>query len=137
MLQFFSRVRAIAHFKARSADRDVEVDRLRAEAVFRSIEHALQAARAEQAGLASRVEDVLARAALTLGNDTDEYLTREPEDSQRQNLLGAEIANGQRRLAELGQTIAHFQFLRTALLTRFPNFNLASSASSTPTRTTT
>jgi hypothetical protein len=137
MFQFFSRVRAVNQFKARSADRDVAVDRFRAEAVFRSVEQALQAARAEQAGLTSRLEDVLARAAVTLGNDTDEYLTREPEDSQRQDVLGAEIANGQRRLAELGQTIGHFQFLRTALLTRFPNFDLANSASSAPTRTTT
>jgi hypothetical protein len=131
MFQMFSNP-----FKARSADRDSEVDRRRAEAVFRSIEEALQAARAEHSGLTSRVEDVLARAALTLGNATDEYLTREPEDRQYQNELGAEIANGQRRLEELAQTIRHFQFLRTALLSRFPDFNLASSLSSTSKRTT-
>ena len=131
MFQFFSNP-----FKARSADRDIEVDRLRAEAVFRSIDEALQAARAEHSGLTSRVDDVLARAALTLGNATDEYLTREPEDRQYQNELGAEIANGQRRLTELAQTIHHFHFLRTALLSRFPDFHLASSVSSTSKRTT-
>jgi hypothetical protein len=130
MFQMFSNP-----FKARSADRDSEVDRRRAEAVFRSIDEALHAARAEHSGLTSRVEDVLARAALTLGNATDEYLTREPEDRQYQNELGAEIANGQRRLEELAQTIRHFQFLRTALLSRFPDFNLAGSVSSTSKRT--
>jgi hypothetical protein len=131
MFQIFSNP-----FKARSADRDIEVDRRRAEAVFRSIDEALQAARAEHSGLTSRVDDVLARAALTLGNATDEYLTREPEDRHYQNELGAEIANGQRRLEELAQTIRHFQFLRTALLSSFPDFNLASSVSSTSKRTT-
>jgi hypothetical protein len=131
MFQIFSN-----SFKARSADRDIEVDRRRAEAVFRSVDEALQAARAEHSGLTSRVDDVLARAALTLGNATDEYLTREPEDRQYQNELGAEIANGQRRLEELAQTIRHFQFLRTALLSRFPDFNLAT-ASGSATRTTT
>ncbi len=79
-------------------------------------------AKAEQAGLKSRIDDVLARAAVTLGNDSDEYLTRDPEDTKYQNLLGTEIANGQRRLNELGVTIVHYQFLKTALLTRFSDF---------------
>ena len=132
MFQFLSNP-----FRARSADRDIEVDRRRAEAVFRSIDEALQAARAEHAGLTSRVDDALARAAITLGNDTDEYLTRAPEDSLRLDELGTEIANGQRRLAELVQTIGHFQFLRAALLSRFPDFNLANAPSALATRTTT
>jgi hypothetical protein len=55
-----------------------------------------------------------------MGNDSDEYLTRDPEDNHYQNMLGAEIANGQRRLNELGVTIGHFQFLKIALITRFP-----------------
>jgi hypothetical protein len=48
---------------------------------------------------------VLARAAVTLGNDSDEYLTRDPEDGRYQDLFGAEIASGQRRLSELAVTI--------------------------------
>jgi hypothetical protein len=59
-----------------------------------------------------------------MGNDSDEYLTRELEDTHYLNLLGAEIANGERRLRELGTTIGHFQFLKTALVTRFSNFDL-------------
>jgi len=40
----------------------------------------------------------LAQAAVTIGNDYDEYLRRDAEDTHYQNLLGVEIANGQRRL---------------------------------------
>jgi hypothetical protein len=71
----------------------------------------LDEARAEHTGLTSRINDLLARAAVTLGDDSDEYLTRDPEDNHFQNLLGAEIANGQRRLNELEATIGHFHFL--------------------------
>jgi C4-type Zn-finger protein len=109
------------YFKARSKTRDSDNDHARAASIFRSIEHELEAARAEHAGLTSRINDALARAAVTLGDDSDEYLTRDAEDNHCQNLLGAEIASGQRRLNELGVTIGHFQFLKTALLTRFPD----------------
>jgi hypothetical protein len=115
------RARAQNYFKARSADRDAETDHARAVSIFRSIENALEEAKAEHAGLKSRIDDVLARAAVTMGNDSDEYLTRDPKDNHYQNLLGTEIANGQRRLNELGLTIRHFLFLKIALITRFPN----------------
>jgi hypothetical protein len=124
MFPLFLRARANNYFKARSASRDTETDHDRAASVFRSIENALDGAKAEQAGLKSRIDDVLARAAVTLGNDSDEYLTRDPEDNHYQSLLNTEIANGQRRLNELGVTIGHFQFLRTALITRFPDVKL-------------
>jgi hypothetical protein len=124
VFQLFLRARASNYFKARSAGRDTETDHARAASVFRSIEDALDGAKAEQAGLKSRIDDVLARAAVTLGNNSDEYLTRDPEDNHYQSLLNTEIANGQRRLNELGVTIGHFQFLKTALITRFPDFKL-------------
>ena len=124
MFQLFLRARANNYFKARSASRDTETDQARAVSIFRSIEDALEGAKAEHAGLKSRIDDVLARAAVTLGNDSDEYLTRDPADNHYQNLLGTEIANGQRRLNELGVTIGHFKFLKTALVTRFPDIKL-------------
>ena len=37
---------------------------------------------------------------------------RGPEDNHYQNLLGTEIADGQRRLNELGVTIGHIQLDR-------------------------
>ena len=90
-----------------------------------AVETALAAAEAEQSGLTQRVEDVLARAAVTIGNDSDEYLTREPLDNHHQDLFGIEISNGQRRLRELSVAISHFRFLKAAILSRFPDLNLA------------
>jgi hypothetical protein len=75
MLQLFLRARANNYFKARSAGRDIEADRARVGSILRSVEEALQAAEAEHAGLTLRISDVLAQAAVTIGNDHDEYLT--------------------------------------------------------------
>ena len=124
MLQVPFRARANNYFRARSSARDSDTDYTRAASILRSIEHELEEANAEHAGLTLRIDDVLARAAVTLGDDSDEYLTRDPKDSHHQNLLGTEIANGQRRLNELEATIGHFKFLKTALVTRFPDLKL-------------
>ncbi len=134
MSQLFLRARAQnlikgfvskGNFKARSADRDAQTDQARIGAVFEAITEALGAAEYEQAGLRRRVEDVLARSAVTLGNGTDEYLAREPLDSQHQDLFGTEISNGQRRLEELATTITHLKFLKAVALSRFPDITTA------------
>src|SRR3984957_13787361 len=131
MFQLFLRARALNYlrtrldtqdFRARSPDRDAETDRARVSAILEVIEHALRAAELEQSGLNRRVEDVLARAAVTLGNGTDEYLEREALDNHHQDLFSSEISNGQRRLKELATSITHFKFLKTAILSRFPEF---------------
>ncbi|MGY8679145.1 hypothetical protein Q2941_15290 [Bradyrhizobium sp. UFLA05-153] len=111
-------------FRARSPERDAETDRTRIEAIMDAIENALQAAEREQEGLNRRVEDVLARAAVTFGNGDDEYLEREALDKHHQDLFDKEIQNGQRRLKELGSSIAHFKFLRAAMLSRFPDIGV-------------
>src|SRR5260370_706635 len=88
MFQLFLRARAHNYFKtrlgsqdfkARSADRDAETDRLRVGSILEAIEGALHAAELEQSGLNRRVEDVLARAAATMGDGTDGYLGRGPD----------------------------------------------------------
>ena len=117
-------------FKARSAERDAESDRLRIGSIVTAIETALQAAEKEQAGLSRRVDDVLARAAVTLGNGTDEYLEREALDNHHQDLFDAEILNGQRRLKELAIEIGHFRFMKAAVLSRFPDYKPAAPAPS-------
>jgi hypothetical protein len=122
MFQLFLHGRTRNLFQARSAGRDAEVDRARVASISRSIEGALKAAEAEHAGLNRRVDDALARASVTFGNESDEYLTREPLDNAHQDLLGADIANGQRRLRELAVSIEHFKFLKSELTTRFPEF---------------
>src|ERR1700736_3490843 len=141
MIQLFLRARAHNYFKtrlgdqdfkARSADRDAETDRSRVSSVLQAIESALHAAEQEQSGLNRRVEDVLARAAVTLGNGTDEYLEREPLDSHHQDLFSTEISNGQRLLKELAATISHFKFLKAAMLSRFPDYK--PSAPNNPTK---
>ncbi|OAF15472.1 hypothetical protein AYJ54_39540 [Bradyrhizobium centrolobii] len=109
-------------FRARSPERDAETDRTRIEAIMLAIENALHAAEREQSGLNRRVEDVLARAAVTFGNGDDEYLEREPLDNHHQDLFDKEILNGQRRLKELGASIAHFKFIKAAMLSRFPEY---------------
>ena len=130
MFQLFLRARAQQFirsrlggddFRARSAERDVGTDRARIESVLTALDGALRAAEDEHSGLSSRVDDVLARAAVTVGTATDEYLDREPHRSHHQNLFDAEIANGQRRLKELSTMIGHLKFMRAALLSRFPD----------------
>jgi hypothetical protein len=109
-------------FKVRSADRDAETDKSRIGSIVTAIEAALHDAEVEQSGLSRRVDDVLARAAVTIGNGTDEYLEREALDNHHQDLFTAEILNGQRRLEELAAEIAHFRFMKAAVLSRFPNY---------------
>jgi hypothetical protein len=96
-------------------------------AILEAIENALSAAEQERSGLNRRVEDALARAAVTIGNGTDEYLERDALDSHHQDLFSTEISNGQRRLKELATEITHFKFLKAAALSRFPDFRLLSS----------
>ena len=109
-------------FKVRSPERDEDTDRQRVDAVMNAIEAALQAAESEHKGLSQRVDEVLARAAVTVGNASDEYLDREPLDNLHQNLFSEEISNGQKRLKSLADAISHFKFLRAAVLSRFPDF---------------
>lgn len=131
MFQLFLRSRAQNYiksrlgddgFRARSPERDAETDRARIDSIMAAIETALHAAESEQSGLSRRVDDVLARAAVTFGNGTDEYLEREELDNHHQDLFTTEIANGQRRLKELATEIAHFKFMKAAVLSRFPNY---------------
>jgi hypothetical protein len=113
-------------FAARSATRDTETDQSRLQSVAHAIEQALKSAEAEHCGLKARIDDVLARAAITLGNGTDEYLTREPADIDLQNQFDRQIANGQLRLENLAQQMQAFAFLKAALQTRFPDFQSGS-----------
>lgn len=119
--QFVRRRLGGDEFRARSAERDAETDRGRVESVLAAIDGTLRASEDEHAGLSGRVDDVLARAAVTVGTATDEYLDREPHLSHHQTLFDTEVANGQRRLKELSTMIAHMKFMRAALLSRFPD----------------
>lgn len=122
LLDFFSRTRARQLFRARSVSRDAESDHARVELVSRSIEWSLRAARAEQADLVHRLEQLTARALVPLGNGTDEYLTRDGLDARRLGQIEQNMLQAERRLERLANDIVHFEFLRTALKVRFPDF---------------
>jgi hypothetical protein len=113
-------------FKTRSAGRDAETDYSRVEPVFRSIVRALNAAEKEHSGLNNRMQDVLARASISSGNGSDEYLDRDPADTRLLNLFDGEILSGQRRLEELSQQIKSLKALEAALMVAFPDFKLRS-----------
>jgi len=125
MFQLFTRTNTDNQFRARSSTRDKATDAARVASVAKSIDDALASAQAEHAGLGQRVTDAIARAAITAGNDSDEYLDREPANTALQNQLNADIANGERRLRELEVSIGHFKVLKTALATRFPDHAVA------------
>ena len=108
-------------FRARSPDRDADTDRARIQSILTAIDGALRASENEHSGLSSRVEDVLARAAVTVGTADDEYLDREPHRSRHLDLFDTEIAKGHRRLTELSKMIGHLKFLKAAILSRFPD----------------
>jgi len=132
MFQLFLRARADKFFRTRSGHRDSDTDRARIASIAQSIEGAISAAEAEWAGLNARINDVLARAAVTSGNGDDDYLTRDAVEKHHQQLFDAEIVNGQQRLATLAENIKHFKFLRAVLSTRFPDFKESGTASTQP-----
>jgi hypothetical protein len=108
-------------FYSPSKERDAKIDSARIDAIVTAIENALNAAQSEHSGLSLLVDDVLARASVTLGNGTDEYLEREASENYHQELFAAKISNGQRRLKELAIAIAHFEFMKATVLSRFSN----------------
>jgi hypothetical protein len=129
MIQLFPRAGTRSYLKSRSTNRDSATDQARVATIADAIDNALRSAESEWSGLNQRVDDVLARASITMGNNSDEYLTRDPRDSAQQDRFGVEIKNGQKRLKELEATISHFKFLKDALASRFPDLNTRSDAS--------
>jgi len=110
-----------APFRTRSPDRDRQSDSANVVLVAKAINEALRAAEAERAGLARRVADVLSRAAVSVGNDVDEYVDRDDMDTSHLNNMDAEIQSGQNRLKQLDHNIAQFEALKTELGLKFPD----------------
>ena len=106
-------------FKIPSTERDSGTGHARIEAIISAIEAALTSAESERDELNNRIEEVLARASVTVGNATDEYLDREFYRSHHQDLFDSEMARGEERTRELSAMIVHFRFVRAAMLSRF------------------
>jgi hypothetical protein len=126
MFARFLQTRVNGLFRARASDRDAEADHSREGLVFRAIEEGLRLAQAEHSGLNTRVQDVLVRGAISLGNGIDEYLTRGSADTLVQNQFDREIAAGQRRLEQLSHQIQAFMSLKADFIGRFPDFKSSS-----------
>jgi hypothetical protein len=120
MLELFSRTKVRRFFQ--TVNLDAGINHARVELVWRSIEWSLRTAQAERAALSTRLEDITSRALVPLGNGTDEYLTRDDLDTRRLGQLEQEILQAEQSLEQLANDIAHFEFLKTALKVRFPEF---------------
>lgn len=98
----------------------METDRTRVGRVADILDAELQGAERERNGLQRRLDDLLARAAISQGNDTDEYLTRDDALTEHLNLFDAQMRGAEGRLKQLDESIAHFRFLKDELSQRFP-----------------
>jgi hypothetical protein len=110
-----------APFRTRSPDRDRQTDAANVALVAKAINDALTASESERVGLKRRVADVLSRAAVTVGNEVDEYVDRDDRDTSHLNKMDAEIQSGQNRLKQLDYNIAQFEALKAELALRFPD----------------
>lgn len=107
-------------FSARLPERDRQTDQALVQKVLGSIEESIDRSEAERTGLQSRVDDLLARAAIVAGNDMSEFVTRNDERSKMLKDSERQIRYAEERLATLKGNISHFSFLKAALLSRFP-----------------
>jgi hypothetical protein len=121
MIRALFRSRSKNGFQARSPARDTNSDNEAVTSIAVAIDLVLEKTEAERAGLKGRIDDVISRAAIVGGNDSEDYLSRTEERSKMLKDSDAEIRRGQERLAVLEQNISHFKFLKTALQTRFPD----------------
>jgi hypothetical protein len=108
----------MARFRTRSERRDRRADLTMVLHVIEALERALNASKSERDGLGRRVSDALSRAAMLIGNGTDEYVEREIADTSRLREYEAEIANGRRRLDHLDYAIG-LERLKAELMARF------------------
>ena len=108
-------------FQARSPERDAAKDSDAVRSVAAAIDQVLAQAEAERAGLKNRIDTVLAQAAIVGGNDIEDYVTRDEDRATMLRDSDAEIRRGEERLEVIEQNIAHFQFLKAALQSRFPD----------------
>ena len=75
----------------------------------------------ERTALALRVKNAQDLAAFAVGNDSDEYLSREPEDTKRLAGYEQQMIAGLNRIAELDTQIAGLNAVRDVCLAQFPD----------------
>jgi hypothetical protein len=110
-------------FRTRSADRDRLTDAESLGRVAEALESALDKLQSEYNGLSRRVDQAAAMASLAVGNESDEYLSREVAKTVSLREFEDDMKQGRDRLRTVEQHILNLRFLRAAFLTRFPNFH--------------
>lgn len=106
----------------------METDRARVQRVADLLNAEILSAEKERDGLRRRLDDLLARAAISQGNDTDEYLTRDDALTEHLNLFDTQMRGAESRLKQLDESIVHFRFLKDELSRRFPGLAPAGDA---------
>ncbi len=120
-------------FKTRSPERDNATDNEIIGRVAEAIDNAMTALQSQQNGLSRRVEEAVTMASLAAGNESDEYVSREPEKETALRGYEDEMRRGRDRLRVLEQHLLNLRFLRAAFLTRFPEFGAKSLPKQPPT----
>lgn len=122
MVNIFANLRKNKDFATRSGERDAATDAARLMSIYDAIDKSIAAAQAEKAGLQARMDSVLSRAAMAVGNGDDEYLSRDAVDNQHLAMLDAEIKNGEQRIEALTSSTAKLITLKETFLANFPGF---------------
>jgi hypothetical protein len=92
-------------FRFRSAERDLQTDRLRIGSVVQVIENAVTSAVKEREDLRARVGGARDLASLAVGTGDDEYVTRDKRDALLIAEYERQISIGENRLRALDQQI--------------------------------
>jgi hypothetical protein len=108
-------------FQVRSSQRDNQTDRERVRSIAKAIDGAIASATKERAALALRVKNAQDLAAFAVGNNSDEYLSREPEDTKRLAGYEQQLIAGHNRIAQLDAQIASLISVRDLCLAKFPD----------------
>ena len=111
----------MAIFQVRSSQRDKQTDQERVSSVVRAIDAAVASAEKEKTALNIRVKDAQDLAALAAGNNSDEYLTREPKDTSRIARYEQQLIAGHKRIEELNSHIENLSAVREVCRNRFPD----------------
>lgn len=120
MIKLFSRSNSKAEFRTRSPERDLAGDRSLLAPIATAIERAITNLQSEKDGLAHRMDDALARASITTGNDVYEHDSRDPVRTKALKGFEQELASARQRLSVVDVHLANLTFVRSVFQSRFP-----------------
>lgn len=121
MMKLFSRSPQKEVFRTRAPGRDLAGDRALIETIERAIDEAMHNLQAQKDGLATRMQDALDRASVTVGNDTYEQETRASDRTEALRKFENELAGARARLSVVEGHLTNMEFVRSVFLSRFPN----------------